>query len=55
MDDCTRYWILANKAIKEGLITKEQALKIARVGTRKAGFWKRHIRDLEKILHDHNE
>ena len=46
----TDYWRLANAAISEGLITREEALTIARVGTRKQSFWDRHIRDLKEIL-----
>ena len=50
MNDCDRYWMLANAAINEGLLTKEEALIIARVGTRKQSFWARHILDLNSIL-----
>ena len=55
MTDCDRYWALAHKAINEGLLTKEEALTIARVGTRKQSFWARHILDLERILEKRSE
>jgi hypothetical protein len=46
----TEYWTMAHKAIKEGLLTMEEARTIARVGTRKQEFWTRHVRDLESYL-----
>ena len=55
MNDCDRYWMLANAAINEGLLTRAEALIIARVGTRKQNFWARHILDLNSILEERRE
>ena len=55
MNDCDRYWTLANAAINEGLLTRAEALVIARVGTRKQNFWARHILDLNIILEKRKE
>lgn len=49
-DKVTRYWEIAYKAIAEGLLTKDEALQIARVGTRKTGYWSRHIDDLQSFI-----
>jgi len=48
--DCDRFWALAHEAIDMGLLTKEEALVIARVGTRKESYWARHLLDLKSIL-----
>ncbi len=50
MNDRDRYWALAYQSIDLGLLTKEEALVIARVGTRKEAYWSRHLVDLKDIL-----
>ena len=52
MNDCSEYWKLAHAAIEEGILTHEDALTIARVGTRKQNFWARHVVSLTKILEE---
>jgi hypothetical protein len=59
-DLINEYWKIANWAIRKGYLTKDDALLIARVGTRKQGYWGRHVRDLKAIItermkrHDNN-
>ena len=43
------FWKRANQYIKEGLITRDQALTICD-RPRKRFFWARHIRDLESFV-----
>jgi len=50
MQTATDYWEIAYAAIKVGLITKEEANTIARIGHRKQRYWARHIRDLEAVI-----
>ena len=50
MSSPTEYWSFAYDCIKLGLITKEEATTIARVGHRKQGYWSRHIVDLEALV-----
>lgn len=40
------FWAMAREAIAQGLITKEEAITICRPGTRKAGYWGNHCRNL---------
>ena len=51
LDDLpTLYWALARWAVGQGLITEAQAKLIARAGTRKQGYWARHLVDLCAVL-----
>lgn len=52
MDGPTEYWFLAYEAIRKGLITKDQALMIARPGTRKAMYWNRNIDNLKSYIEE---
>lgn len=45
-DTVTLFWALAHWAISQGLLTEDQAHLIARSGTRKQGYWSRHLVDL---------
>ena len=49
-DPVTLYWLLARWAIGQGLISEAQARLIARAGTRKQGYWARHLVDLCAVL-----
>jgi hypothetical protein len=44
------FYRLAGAAIKAGLITPAEMVAIARPGTRKAGYWGRHLHDLRSLL-----
>jgi len=46
----TLYWALARWAVGQGLITEDEAKLIARAGTRKQGYWARHLVDLCAVL-----
>ena len=48
----TTYWRIAKQAIIDGLLTLDEAKTICRAGTRKQGYWGRHIKDLEEIVRD---
>jgi len=51
LDDLpTLFWSLAKWAIGQGLITEKQARAIVRPGTRKEGYWVRHLLDLCAVL-----
>ena len=51
LDDLpTLYWSLAKWAIGQGLISEDEAKLIARAGTRKQGYWARHLVDLCAVL-----
>jgi hypothetical protein len=49
-DSCTQFWRLAHSAISEGLLKREEACLVARVGHRKQIYWARHVRDLEALI-----
>lgn len=49
-DTITLYWTLARWAISQELLTEAQARTIARVGTRKTGYWARHLVDLCGVI-----
>ena len=49
-DPVTLYWLLARWAIGQGLISEDEAKLIARAGTRKQGYWARHLVDLCAVL-----
>ena len=49
-DPCTQFWCLAQRAIAAGLLTREEACLVARIGHRKQAYWARHVRDLEVLI-----
>jgi hypothetical protein len=46
----TRFYDLAQKAIRAGLLTEKERDIISRRGTRKEWAWGRHYRDLKEVL-----
>jgi hypothetical protein len=46
--------LVANKAIKDGLLTYKEATIICHLGTRKQNYWARHVRDLCAVILDRN-
>lgn len=50
LDDRALYWACARVAINRGLLSGAEAALIARVGTRKEIFWRRHLIDLFEIV-----
>ena len=48
------FYRLARLAIRAGKLTPQERDTIARVGTRKAGYWDRHLVDLVAILKERN-
>ena len=44
------FYLIAQHAIDEGLLTPQERDFICRKGTRKAGYWARHIRNLLDVL-----
>ena len=50
MSSPTRYWAFAYNAIKLGLLSKEEATTIVRVGSRKQNYWERHLRVLKALV-----
>jgi len=50
LDTISVFWALAKWAVGQRLITEEQAQIIARVGTRKQGYWARHLIDLCGVI-----
>ncbi len=45
-----QYYLLAQHAIIAGVITPKERDLISRVGTRKEGYWARHLYDLQQVL-----
>jgi hypothetical protein len=50
VDEVSEYWRIAWKAINAGVISRKSVNMICRIGTRKQGYWSRHLRDLCEIL-----
>jgi hypothetical protein len=50
MDTANQYYFLSHLAIENGILTREERDTISRVGTRKEGYWSRHLLDLCGIL-----
>ena len=44
------FYLIAQHAIDEGLLTPQERDFICRKGTRKAGYWARHVRNLLEVL-----
>ena len=44
------FFAIANQAIRAGRLTPAERDLLARVGTRKARYWARHLRDLREVL-----
>jgi hypothetical protein len=51
-DAVTHYYRISQLAIEGGLLTEKERDIISRKGTRKAGYWSRHLRDLIDIVRD---
>lgn len=49
-EDRRRFFALAAAAIRAGRLTAQERDAIARVGHRKQGYWRRHLRDLRAVL-----
>lgn len=47
-----QFYRLARNAIRRGLLTAEERDAIGRVGTRKAGYWQRHLEDLRDAVRE---
>lgn len=43
---------LARLAVHHGLLTWREVHIIARIGTRKEGYWGRHLHDIKEILRE---
>jgi hypothetical protein len=54
-EDRRRFYALAAAAIRGGLLTVTERDVICRTGTRKAGYWARHLRDLRAVLAERRE
>ena len=50
MDTKRAFELIAQASVKAGLLTSQDVAMIARAGTRKAGYWSRHLRDLLALL-----
>ena len=48
----TDFWELAHRSIAYGIVTQEEVSAIYRPGTRKQGYWCRHLRDLQSIVEE---
>ena len=44
------FYCTAQRAIMAGVITPAERDTISRVGTRKEGYWARHLYDLQQVL-----
>jgi hypothetical protein len=44
------FYLIARYAIDDGLLTAKERDFICRKGTRKAGYWARHVRNLLEVL-----
>jgi hypothetical protein len=55
MDDRFIFNQLARLAIEMKLITGYERDLIARKGSRKVGYWKRHLRDLKELISERLE
>ena len=45
-----QFRVLSDAMIAGGLLTEHERDVIARVGTRKVGYWRRHLDDLRSVL-----
>lgn len=54
MDASAEFYKLSGKAIRAGLLTAEERDMICRRGTRKYGYFARHLRDLCDVLAERN-
>jgi len=50
MDAQTQFWNEARRVIRGGLLSEQEARLLARVGTRKAAYWARHLADLRSVV-----
>ena len=46
------FYLIAQRAIANGLLLPQERDLICRKGTRKAGYWARHVRNLLEVLAD---
>jgi len=50
LDQRKTFYELANLALKHKLVTSDEIKTISRPGTRKAGYYGRHVHDLASVM-----
>jgi hypothetical protein len=50
MNTRQQFYHLAGRAVRAGLVTSREVNIIARPGTRKARYWRRHVDDLQSLI-----